>query len=89
MLFSYFRFFGIPYTWSEFDINSGFCGVLQNKFKKIADADADFGTDSYASMYDVDGDWKLRQGYVISRVYSNILFFMKTLMFRIDHDYSL
>ena len=60
----------IPYKQSEFYINGGFTVVITVKFQKISTVDSTFGTGKFAADYDdEEGDTKLRQQYIVQRVF--------------------
>ena len=70
-IFSYFSFFNIKYSICEFNVNGGFCTVIESKWKKIMKEDPDFGTGYYASYYDEQGDHKMRELSIVAMVYND------------------
>ena len=57
--------------------------------QKISTVDSAFGTGKFAADYDEEGDAKLRQQHIVQRVFSDLLFFIKMLMFRHLRDFGL
>ena len=53
---------------------------MTKKFQKTSTADSTFGTGKFAADYDEEGDTKLRQQYIVQRVFSDLLFFVKNKM---------
>jgi len=58
-LFSWFRTFNILYMMKDFNENSGFIAVLEEKWEELIKSDASYGTKYYAAVYDLECDEKI------------------------------